>query len=72
MTVAGDAVGATALTSLTSFIPFLAGYLAKLLAWGRRVVSLGLPTGRATLVRLPGGEFVTRLAVLGVLDLLQL
>jgi hypothetical protein len=63
---------AIAVTSMTSFIPFPNGYLAGLVVWAVAAFGgLGLGAGRAAALfaYLAVGSFVTRLLVLGVMDM---
>jgi len=58
--------------TLLSFVPFPAGYILSVVAWAVAVYGfLELPTGRATVLEgyLSVASIVTRLVVLGVLDL---
>ncbi|WP_157369871.1 hypothetical protein [Zavarzinella formosa] len=66
------AVGAVA---LTSFVPFPAGYVLNLLAWAAAAFAgLGLKTGRAAVLFgfLAAGSMVTRMVILGFMDLFGL
>jgi hypothetical protein len=69
-TTAAAAVGFAALTSLA---PFPAGYIFGLVAWGvAAFTGLGLTAGRAAVLflYLAAGSYVTRLVVLGVMEMM--
>lgn len=62
---------ATAAVTLTCFAPFPAGYVAGTVVWAVAVFGfLGLPIWRATVLvgYLAAASMVTRMVVLGVLD----
>jgi hypothetical protein len=68
------AVAVTA-TALTSFIPFPGGYLAGLVVWAVAAFGgLGLTAGRAAslFAYLAAGSFMTRLLVLGFMEMFGL
>lgn len=68
-TTAAAAIGGAA---VTSFVPFPAGYVLGLIAWGLAAFAgLGLGARRATVLflYLAAGSYVTRLVVLGVIEL---
>lgn len=68
---AAAAIGAA---TVTSFIPFPGGYLAGLVVWSAAAFGfLGLPPRRAAVLAayLAAGSFLTRIVVLGVIDLLD-
>jgi hypothetical protein len=69
------AVVAVGVTALTSFIPFPGGYIAGLAVWAVAAVGgLGLSAGRAAVLfsYLAVGSFVTRLFVLGFMEMFGL
>ena len=66
----GIAVGAA---TLTCFLPFPFGYTAGLVAWGvAAFCGFGLSAGRAAVLfgYLAASSFVSRLAVLGVMEMI--
>jgi hypothetical protein len=68
---AAAAVGGAA---LTAFVPFPAGYVLGLTVWGLAAFAgLGLGAGRAAVLflYLAAGSYVTRLVVLGVMELMK-
>jgi len=70
-----SAVAAVGATALTSFIPFPGGYLAGLVVWAVAAFGgLGLSAGRAAALfaYLAVGSFVTRLLVLGFMEMFGL